>query len=42
MQFSISDKLDWSVSKRQLFFLDHTGTPVPYDQKMAVIREDND
>ena len=42
MQFSISDSLDWSVSKRQLFFLDHTGAPVAYDQKMAVIREDND
>ena len=41
MQFSISDKLDWAVSKRQLFFLDHTGAPVAYDQKMAVVREDN-
>lgn len=41
MQFSISDNLDWSVSKRQLFFLDHTGAPVAYDQKMAVVREDN-
>jgi len=41
MQFSISDTLDWQVSKRQLFFLDHTGAPVAYDQKMAVVREDN-
>jgi phage/plasmid-like protein (TIGR03299 family) len=41
MQFSISDSLDWQVSKRQLFFLDHTGAPVAYDQKMAVVREDN-
>lgn len=41
MQFSISDDLSWSVSKRQLFFLDHTGAPVAYDQKMAVVREDN-
>ena len=41
MQFSISDQLDWAVSKRQLFFLDHTGAPVAYDQKMAVVREDN-
>ena len=41
MQFSISDNLDWQVSKRQLFFLDHTGAPVAYDQKMAVVREDN-
>jgi phage/plasmid-like protein (TIGR03299 family) len=41
MQFSISDKLDWAVSKRQLFFLDHTGATVAYDQKMAMVREDN-
>jgi phage/plasmid-like protein (TIGR03299 family) len=40
--FALQDQLNWEVSKKQLFFLDQTGAPVAYDQKMAVVRGDND
>ena len=41
MQFAINDSLDWNVVKRPIFFADADGQPVPYDQKVAIIREDN-
>jgi phage/plasmid-like protein (TIGR03299 family) len=38
--FALSDKLDWSVSTRPLFFPDNDGNPVKWDERVAVVRDD--
>ena len=38
--FAISDNLDWSVSKRPLFFTGNDGQPVEWKEKVAVVRDD--
>jgi phage/plasmid-like protein (TIGR03299 family) len=40
MQFAINDSLNWNVVKRPIFFADANGQPTPYDQKVAIVRED--
>jgi len=38
--FAVTDNLAWSVSKRPLFFTGNDGTPVVWDEKVAVVRDD--
>jgi phage/plasmid-like protein (TIGR03299 family) len=40
--FALNDTLDWSVSKRPLFFAGVDGQTVAYDQKVAIVRDDTD
>ena len=40
--FALSDNLDWSVSTRPLFFPDGQGNPVKWEDRVAVVRDDND
>ncbi len=40
--FSMSDKLNWEVSKRQICVLGADGNFQPVEGKMATVREDND
>jgi phage/plasmid-like protein (TIGR03299 family) len=40
--FSISDDLNWSVDQRPLFYASSTGEMVRYDDRVAVVRSDND
>ena len=38
--FAIANDLNWSVSKRPLFFAGNDGKPVQWDEKVAVVRDD--
>ena len=40
--FAITDNLDWSVETRPLFYSSAEGTPVLYQDKVAVVRADNE
>ena len=40
--FAVTNDLNWTVSKRPLFFTGTDGKPVQWDQKVAVVRDDND
>ena len=40
--FAVTDNLNWSVSKRPLFFTGTDGQPVQWTEKVAVVRDDND
>jgi phage/plasmid-like protein (TIGR03299 family) len=40
--FAVTDNLNWSVSKRHLFFTGTDGQPVQWTEKVAVVRDDND
>ena len=40
--FAINDKLDWTVSKRTLCFMTSNGELQAWDEKKAVVRDDND
>jgi phage/plasmid-like protein (TIGR03299 family) len=40
--FSVSDKLEWEVSKRQICVIGADGTFQPVEGKMATVREDDD
>lgn len=40
--FKVNDKLDWSVSKRTLCFIGADGEMIPWTEKKAVVRDDND
>ena len=40
--FAVTDTLDWTVSKRPLFFLDSGRNPVQWEEKVAIVRDDND
>ena len=40
--FAISDNLNWSVSKRPLFFTGTDGQSVQWTEKVAIVRDDND
>ena len=40
--FAVTDNLNWTVSKRPLFFTGTDGQPVQWDQKVAIVRDDND
>jgi phage/plasmid-like protein (TIGR03299 family) len=40
--FAVTDNLEWTVSKRPLFFTGVNGQPVQWDQKVAIVRDDND
>ena len=39
--FAISDNLDWTVSTRPLFYAGNEGTPVKWEERVAVVRDDN-
>jgi len=39
--FAVTNNLDWTVSKRPLFFNDENGNPVQWESKVAVVRDDN-
>ena len=38
--FAVTNDLNWSVSKRPLFFAGNDGKPVQWDEKVAVVRDD--
>ena len=38
--FAITDNLDWTVSKRPLYFQGNDGQPVAWTEKMAIVRDD--
>ena len=40
--FKVNDKLDWTVSKRTLCFIGADGEMIPWTEKKAVVRDDND
>ena len=40
--FAITNNLDWSVETRPLFYSSDEGTPVLYQDKVAVVRADNE
>ena len=40
VSFALNDSLDWNVVKRPIFFSDENGQPVPYESKVAIVRED--
>jgi phage/plasmid-like protein (TIGR03299 family) len=40
--FAINDKLDWTVSKRTLCYMTANGELQPWNEKQAVVRDDND
>lgn len=39
--FALQDDLNWTVSHRDLFFAGNDGTPVKWDERVAVVRDDN-
>ena len=39
--FAVSDKLDWTVSHRPLYFTGNDGQPNLWSEKVAVVRDDN-
>jgi len=39
--FAVTNNLDWTVSHRPLFFTGVKGEPVRWDEKVAVVRDDN-
>jgi phage/plasmid-like protein (TIGR03299 family) len=39
--FAVTDNLDWSVSQRPLYFTGQDGQPVQWEEKVAVVRDDN-
>jgi phage/plasmid-like protein (TIGR03299 family) len=40
--FAVTNDLNWTVSKRPLFFTGTDGQPVQWTDKVAVVRDDND
>lgn len=40
--FAVTDNLNWTVSKRPLFFTGTDGQPVQWTEKVAVVRDDSD
>jgi phage/plasmid-like protein (TIGR03299 family) len=40
--FAITDNLDWAVETRPLFYSSSEGTPVLYDERVAVVRADTE
>jgi len=38
--FAVTNDLNWSVSKRPLFFAGNDGQPVKWDEKVAIVRDD--
>lgn len=40
--FAVTNDLNWTVSKRPLFFTGTDGQPVQWAEKVAVVRDDND
>lgn len=38
--FAVTNDLNWTVSKRPLFFTGNDGSPVIWDEKVAVVRDD--
>lgn len=39
--FAVTDNLDWTVSHRPLYFTGNDGQPTLWDEKVAVVRDDN-
>lgn len=39
--FAVTNNLDWTVSHRPLFFTGNDGQPIKWDEKVAVVRDDN-
>jgi len=39
--FAVTNNLDWTVSHRPLFFVGDQGQPVKWDERVAVVRDDN-
>ena len=39
--FAVSNDLNWTVSHRPLFFTGNDGQPAKWDEKVAVVRDDN-
>lgn len=39
--FAVTNNLDWTVSHRPLFFVGDDGQPVKWEEKVAVVRDDN-
>ena len=39
--FAVANNLDWTVSQRPLYFAGNDGQPVKWEEKVAVVRDDN-
>ena len=39
--FAVANNLDWTVSQRPLYFTGNDGQPVKWEEKVAVVRDDN-
>lgn len=39
--FAVTDNLDWEVEQRPLFFPDAEGNPVRFENRVAIVRSDN-
>lgn len=39
--FAVANNLDWTVSQRPLYFTGNDGQPVKWEDKVAVVRDDN-
>lgn len=39
--FAVTDNLDWEVEQRPLFFPDSNGNPVRFENRVAIVRSDN-
>jgi phage/plasmid-like protein (TIGR03299 family) len=39
--FAVANNLDWTVSQRPLYFTGNNGQPVKWEEKVAVVRDDN-
>ena len=39
--FAVTNNLNWTVSHRPMFFTGNDGQPVKWDEKVAVVRDDN-
>lgn len=40
MAFAVTNDLNWTVSKRPLFFAGNNGQPVQWNEKVAIVRDD--
>lgn len=40
--FAVADNLDWNVEQRPVFFPDSQGNPVRFENRVAVVRSDNE
>lgn len=42
VSFAVTDNLDWTVEQRPVFFPDSEGNPVRFENRVAIVRSDNE